>query len=51
MKRKNQTIPGAISAAADAALIFLSYLIAVDLRFDVLDGHASISMDSPTFTC
>ena len=49
MKRKNQTILGTISAAADAALIFVSYLIAVDLRFDVLDGHVSIPMDSPTF--
>lgn len=49
MKRKNQTILGAISAMADAALIFVSYLIAVDLRFDVLDGHVSIPMDSPTF--
>ena len=49
MKRKNQTILGAISAAADAALIFASYLIAVSLRFDVLDGHVSIPMDSPTF--
>ncbi len=51
MKRKNQTIFGAISAAADAALIFLSYLIAVGLRFDVLDGHVNIPMDSLTFTC
>ena len=40
-------ILGAVSAAADAALIFLSYLLAVRLRFTVLDGSVSIPMDSP----
>ena len=49
MKRKNQTILGVISAAADAALIFVSYLIAVGIRFDVLDGQVSIPMNSRTF--
>ena len=49
MKRKNQTILGVISAVIDAALIFVSYLIAVSLRFDVLDGFVSIPMNSQTF--
>lgn len=49
MRRKNQAIIGMINAAADAVLIFLSYLIAVSLRFDVLDGHVSIDMGSWIF--
>ncbi len=49
MKRKNQTILGVISALIDVLLIFVSYLIAVSLRFDVLDGYVSIAMNSQTF--
>ena len=49
MRQRNQTILGAISAAADAVLIFVSYLIAVGLRFDVLDGYVTISMGSRFF--
>ena len=49
MRRKNQAILGVISAAADAVLIFLSYLGAVAIRFDVLDGHVSLALNSPRF--
>ena len=49
MRQRNRTILGVISAAADAVLIFLAYLISVRLRFDVLDGHVSIAMTSRFF--
>ena len=49
MRRKNQAILGVISAAADAVLIFLSYLGAAAIRFDVLDGHVSLALNSPRF--
>ncbi len=49
MKRKNQVILGVISAAADTALIFVSYLLALELRFRVMDGYVSIAMNSRTF--
>ena len=49
MRRRNQAILGAVSAAADAVLIFLAYLVAVNLRFDVLDGYVSIAMNSRFF--
>ena len=49
MRRKNQSIVGVVSAAADVVLIFLAYMLAVALRFDVLDGVVSISMNSARF--
>ena len=49
MRSRNQSIIGVISAAADVVLIFCAYMLAVTLRFDVLDGVVSISMDSAGF--
>ena len=49
MRRKNLRILAAVSAGTDALLIFLSYFIALDLRFRVLDGYVSISMNSAPF--
>ena len=49
MRRKNQSIVGVVSAAADVVLIFLAYMLAVAIRFDVLDGVVSISMNSARF--
>lgn len=40
---------GCVSAAMDAVLIFLSYLGAVALRFDVLDGIDRLSLNSSNF--
>ena len=49
MRQRNQMVLGLISAGVDVVLIFLSYLIAVGLRFDVMDGYVSISMNTRTF--
>ncbi len=46
MRRRNQTIVGAINAVADAVLTFVAYMLAVDLRFELLGGVVSISMDN-----
>ena len=49
MRRKNQTILGMASALLDIALTLLAYLLAVVLRFRVLDGYVSIAMASGPF--
>lgn len=49
MKRRNQTILGVLSACADVLLILLAYALALTLRFGVMDGYVSISMNSRTF--
>ena len=46
MRRRNQIIVGAINAVADAVLTFVAYMLAVDLRFELLGGVVSISMDN-----
>ena len=46
MRRTNQTILGIVSAAVDVVLTFLAYILAVALRFEVLNGVVSVSMDS-----
>ena len=47
MKRKNQAILGAISAAADVILIFVSYLLALELRFQVMDALTALPTRNP----
>lgn len=49
MRQTNQAIISFASAAVDAVLTFVAYLLAIALRFRVLDGVVSISMDSPRF--
>ena len=49
MRRTNQTIIGFVSAALDAVLTFLAYLLAVELRFRVFGGVVSVAMDSLRF--
>lgn len=49
MRQKNQNFLSFISAAVDVALTYIAYVLAIDLRFDVMNGIVSISMDSPVF--
>ena len=49
MRRTNQTILGFISAAVDVVLTFVAYILAYVLRFRVLGGVVSVSMNSIGF--
>lgn len=49
MRRTNQTILGFISAAMDVVLTFVAYILAYVLRFRVLGGVVSVSMNSIGF--
>ncbi len=49
MIRKNLGLITALSAATDALLIFLSYFLAVALRFDLLDGVQSVAYGNADF--
>ncbi len=49
MIRKNRGIISALNMVSDGLLIFLSYFIAVYLRFDVLRGRASVTYMSTPF--
>ncbi len=49
MRRTNQTIISIISAALDAVLTFLTYLLAAELRFIVFDGVVSVAVNSLWF--
>ena len=47
MIKKNQNLLNALNLISDGALILLSYLCALWLRFDVLGGRTSLQFDSP----
>ncbi len=49
MIRKNEQILGWFCALSDMLLTFLSYLLAITIRFDVLDGYVSVPMRSLRF--
>ena len=47
MIKRNQRLLNAINLVTDGVLLFLSYLAALWLRFDVLKGRKTVQMDSP----
>lgn len=49
MIKKNQRLLNAFNALTDAVLIFLSYYVALFLRFEVMDGLVSIDMSASPF--
>lgn len=49
MIRKNQGIITALNMISDGVLIFLSYFMAVFLRFDILKGRQSVTYNSAAF--
>lgn len=49
MIKRNKAIIGVMSAVLDMILTFVSYILAVNIRFDILDGYVSINMKSPRF--
>ena len=49
MIQKNRTIMDILSPILDGLLTFLSYLLAISIRFDIMDGFVSIPMNSMRF--
>ena len=49
MVRKNQSVLRLLDVLCDVVLVFIAYLIAIGLRFDVLPGRVSIPMNSLRF--
>ncbi len=49
MIQKNRTIMDILSPILDGLLTFLSYLLAISIRFDIMDGFVSIPMNSLRF--
>ncbi len=49
MIQKSRTIMDILSPILDGLLTFLSYLLAISIRFDIMDGFVSIPMNSMRF--
>ena len=49
MIRKNRTVLDVLCPLLDGLLTFLSYFLAISIRFDLLDGFVSIPMNSLRF--